>query len=132
MSRFGKLSGSVTRLGRERQMIELAALVRGGELRYAAAERMSAFLDLERLGLGDIYPASARSARRREATKLGLSANDPASEPLEVPLGELLEAYITEVEATAARSNGSPAGPASGAPGAPSAPEPQAQLRITQ
>jgi hypothetical protein len=52
-SRYGRLEGTVTRLGREIQAIEVAGRVSRGEVTYAQGERMSMFLDLERLGLAD-------------------------------------------------------------------------------
>jgi hypothetical protein len=91
-TRYGGLSGTVTRLSREGQAMKLADKVRLGEIGYAAAERMTAFLDYERLGLAEaVYPPSVLAARKREARKLGLAANDLGTDALELELSEMLE-----------------------------------------
>lgn len=100
-SRYGKLTARVTRLCREVQTLEIAARVSRGELDYKQGERLSMFLDLERLGLAkSYYPKSVYAARRREAKKLGHSTADTGSEPLEVELSELLRAYAEAVESS--------------------------------
>lgn len=94
MSRYGVLAGSVRRLARELQTEELAARVSGGRLSYAQGERMSTFLDLERLGLAtSYYPKSVLAARRREAKSLGLALNDSGMTDLDVELEHLLLPY---------------------------------------
>jgi hypothetical protein len=76
-SRYGRLVGTVIRLGREVQATDVAGRVGRGEMTYAQGERMSMFLDLERLGLATTYyPGSVLAARRREARSLGLAPND--------------------------------------------------------
>lgn len=93
VSRFGrgKVRSSVTRLPREVQTMTLAEMVRAGQIGYAQMERLSTFLDLERLGLAEgTYPKSVLAARRREARSLGLSKNDAGDEGLELELDELL------------------------------------------
>jgi hypothetical protein len=98
-ARYGGLSGQVRRLEREVQALEIHELVKQGELTYQQGERMSTFLDLERLGVGQsYYPASVYRQRRREAVKLGLAANDGTVEPLDVNLASLLRAYTEAVE----------------------------------
>jgi hypothetical protein len=97
-ARYGNLSGHVRRLEREVQALEMHDLVKRGELTYQQGERMSAFLDLERLGIAhSYYPASVYRQRRREAVKLGLAANDGTIEPLDVSLASLLQAYTDAV-----------------------------------
>jgi hypothetical protein len=104
-SRFGNLGGTVMRLRREVQTVEIAARVGRGELDYKQGERLSMFLDLERLGLAkSYYPKSVYAARRREAKKLGYSIVDTGSEPLEVELGELLQPYADAIGASDERS----------------------------
>lgn len=77
MKRYGSLPARVTRLSREVQAVQVHKKVKSGELDYKQGERLMAFLDLERLGLAkDFYPATVYQARRREARKLGYSAND--------------------------------------------------------
>jgi hypothetical protein len=54
---------------------------------------------LERLGLARaFYPATVYVARRREARKLGYSANEEGATALDVGLGELLAPYKRAVE----------------------------------
>jgi len=94
LSRFGALTGTVTRLGREMQTIGLAARVESGMLTYAQGERVGMFLDLERAGLSEAYyPPSVLQSRRREARRFGFSANDPGSESLDVDLSEMLDPF---------------------------------------
>ena len=70
-----------------------------GELTYQQGERLSMFLDLERLGLaGSYYPPNVYRQRRREAVKLGYAANDAVVSPLEVEVGDLLAAFVQKVE----------------------------------
>jgi hypothetical protein len=102
-ARYGKLASRVTRLGREVQTVEIAESVKRGELTYSQGERLSMFLDLQRLGLArHYYPVAAYSDRRRLASKLGYSLNDNGAEPFEVELGDLLAPYLRAVEACAA------------------------------
>ena len=97
-SRYGGLSSSVTRLGREVQVGEIAERVSTGELTYAQGERLSMFLDLERLGLAaSYYPKSVGAARRREAAKLGYAANESPL-AVDVDLDDLLRPYVQTVE----------------------------------
>jgi hypothetical protein len=101
--RYGNLAARVIRLAREVQTVEIAERVKRGKLKYAEGERLAAFLDLERLGLArNYYPKSVYSARRREAAKLGYSANDPATQALDADLSELLAPYLRTVEAGSA------------------------------
>jgi hypothetical protein len=91
--RFGKdqVDGRVTRLSREEQVLTLTQRVRLGEMTAAQFERMSGFLDAERLGVArDIYNDRMYSERRREARELGLSVKDVGQEPVDLDLGELL------------------------------------------
>jgi hypothetical protein len=87
-------SGTVTRIEREAQTMKLVERVKLGEITYAQMERMTAFLDLERLGLaGDVYTDAQLRARRKEARELRLSANDAEYEPVELELGNLLHPF---------------------------------------
>jgi hypothetical protein len=89
----------VTRLAREVQAMELAERMRRGELSHGQAERLHLFLDLERLGLArQCYRDSVYAARRREATKLGSSANEGRADGLDVELADLLAAYVQAVD----------------------------------
>jgi hypothetical protein len=98
-SRYGKLAGTVTRLGREVQAMGIAKRMERGELKYAEAERLHLFLDLERLGVARrAYPKSIYAARRREAARLGYSTNETGSAALEVELDELLAPYATAID----------------------------------
>ena len=92
-ARYGKeqVDGRVTRLSREEQVLTLTQRVRLGEMTAAQFERMSGFLDAERLGVArEIYSDRLYSERRREARELGLSVNDVGQEPVDLDLGELL------------------------------------------
>jgi len=116
-SRYGVLAGSVRRLARELQTEKLAAQVSGGGLSYAQGERMSTFLDLERLGLAtSYYPKSVLAARRREAKSLGFASNDNGMADLDVELEHLLLPYREAFgdvgpawEASLAQASGPPA-----------------------
>jgi hypothetical protein len=91
--RYGKdqVDGRVTRLSREEQVLSLTQRVRLGEMTAAQFERMSGFLDAERLGVArEIYSDRLYSERRREARELGLSINDVGQEPVDLDLGALL------------------------------------------
>lgn len=98
-ARFGDLAGTVRRLAREVQAVEIHERVSGKELTYQQGERLAMFLDLERLGLAQsYYPPSIYRQRKREATKLGFAANDGGVGPLDVSLSDLLKAYAGAVE----------------------------------
>jgi len=93
--RYGKeqVDGRVTRLSREEQVLTLTQRVRLGEMSVAQFERMSSFLDAERLGVArEIYGDRRYTERRREARELGLSVNDVGQEPVDLDLGDLLKA----------------------------------------
>jgi hypothetical protein len=97
--RYANLASRVTRLAREVQVIELAGRMRRGELSHGQAERLHLFLDLERLGLArQCYRGSVYAARRREATRLGYSADENGSNGLGVELADLLAAYVRAVD----------------------------------
>jgi hypothetical protein len=99
--RYGALAGKVIRLAREVQVVGIHERVSRGELTYQQGERLSMFLDLERLGLAaSYYPPNVYRQRRREAVKLGYAANDGGS-PLEVEVGDLLAAYVEKVDSGA-------------------------------
>lgn len=78
---------------------------------------MSAFLDLERLGLAtSYYPKSVLAARRREAKSLGFGSNDSGMADLDVELESLLLPYREAFgdagsarEASLAQASGAPA-----------------------
>lgn len=73
----GNLSGTVKRIAREVQTVTLADLCKAGQIGYAQMERLSTFLDLERLGIArTTYPPSIYAARKREARDLGFAPND--------------------------------------------------------
>lgn len=87
----GQLDGRITRLGRERQVVELAEKVVARELTSGQFERMSAFLDAERLGVARaVYNERRYGERRREARRLSLAANEVGTEPIDLDLGDLL------------------------------------------
>jgi hypothetical protein len=97
--RYANLASRVTRLAREVQAMELAERMRRGELSHGQAARLHLFLDLERLGLArQCYRDSVYAARRREATKLGSSANEGRADGLDVELADLLAAYVQAVD----------------------------------
>jgi len=88
-----RAAGSVKRIAREVQTVKLVDRVRLGELTYAQFERMTAFLDAERLGLTDqVYTPEQARSRRREAKQLGLSESDTEYPEFDVVLDELLDA----------------------------------------
>jgi hypothetical protein len=92
--RYGKdqVDGRVTRLSREEQVLTLTQRVRLSEMTPAQFERMSGFLDAERLGVArEIYSDRLYTARRKEARELGLSVNDVGEDPVDLDLGELLK-----------------------------------------
>jgi hypothetical protein len=75
--RYGSVSVNVVRIERETQVVQLASMVELGELTYARAERMSFFLDAERLGVASrVYPQQVLSRRRAEAREIGLQGAD--------------------------------------------------------
>jgi hypothetical protein len=99
-ARYGAVCSTVTRLTTEVQVVEIADRVQVGELTYAQGERLSMFLDLERLGLAQrYYPKSVFAARKREARRCGYSTSDTGAESLTVGLAELLQPYVDAVEA---------------------------------
>jgi hypothetical protein len=98
-SRYAGLSSRVLRLARELQTVQIAELVRAGDLSYSQGERLGMFLDLERLGLARAYYSNAAySDRRRLASKLGFSSNESGQDALEVELSELVAPYERAVE----------------------------------
>jgi hypothetical protein len=100
--RYGGLAGKVVRLAREVQVVEIHERVSRGDLTYQQRERLSMFLDLERLGLAaSYYPPNVYRQRRREAVKLGYAASDGSAAPLDVEIGDLLAAYVEKVESGA-------------------------------
>lgn len=100
LSRYGSLSKRVARLPREQQLLAFARLVEAGALRPSEGERMSAFLDLERMGIATtFYPPSLLSARKREAASLGLAANEIGTESILVDLQNVIRPYVEAVEA---------------------------------
>jgi hypothetical protein len=124
-SRYGGLRSRVRRLAREVQTVQIAELVRTGELSYSQGERVGMFLDLERLGLArTYYSRAAYSDRHRLASKLGLSSNEAGQPALEVELSELVTPYVRAVEESAtrrpsARPEKAAAGDATGTPDTP-------------
>jgi hypothetical protein len=98
-SRYGEISGTVRRLAREVQAMEIHERVKAGEVTYQQGERLSMFLDLERLGIAQsYYPLSVYRQRRREAAKLGYACNEMRCQPLEADLDDLLHAYRGAVD----------------------------------
>jgi hypothetical protein len=68
-SRYGKLSGTVIRLAREVQSLEIADRVKRGELDYKQGERVAMFLELERpRGCQGVLPKD-RFMRREDARR---------------------------------------------------------------
>jgi hypothetical protein len=99
-SRYGNLGTVVTRLAREVQAVEIAKRVKRGELTYSQGERLSTFLDLERLGVAErYYPRTVYAARKREARRLGYAPSDHGTSSLSVNLSELLRPYLDAVQA---------------------------------
>lgn len=87
----GRASGRVTRIPREVQTMTLIERVRLGELTYAQFERMTAFLDAERLGLLEqVYSPEMILKRRREAKQLGISQTDAEYPEFDAALDDLL------------------------------------------
>ena len=85
--------------------MDIADRVHSGEMTYAQGERLSMFLDLERLGLAQrCYPRSVYAARKREARKLGYAASEEGAQSLTVELAELLRPYLEAVGAGGAVS----------------------------
>lgn len=104
---YGTASGKVTRIEREAQTVKLIERVRLGEISTREFEQLTGFLDAERLGLTErVYNPETARRRRALARKIGVSATDAHSEPLDVSLDELLavprSAWSTERLATAA------------------------------
>ena len=94
-NRYGaeQLSGRITRLSREHQVLQLAERVVARELTSGQFERMSAFLDAERLGIArTVYNERKYGERRREARRLSLAVNEVGTEPIDLDLGDLLQA----------------------------------------
>jgi hypothetical protein len=92
--RFGMLAGRITRLIRETQVSRLVEWAASGRLNYAEAERVSMFLEAERLGLARrLYPGSVYAARRREVARIGLASNEPGQPEIEYDLSGLLGPY---------------------------------------
>jgi hypothetical protein len=94
-NRYGgaQLSGRITRLSREHQVLQLAEKVVSRNLTSGQFERMSAFLDAERLGVARaVYNERQYGERRREARRLSLAVNEPGKEPLDLDLDDLLQA----------------------------------------
>lgn len=105
--RYGNLAARVRRIAREVQTVKIHERVKAGELDYKQGERLMAFLDLERLGLAtDFYPSTVYVARRREARKLGYSANEAGATDLDVHLGDLLAPYKRAVEHASSSAQG--------------------------
>jgi hypothetical protein len=97
--RYGNLASTVTRLAREVQAEEIAERMQRGELTHGQGERLHLFLDLERLGLASqCYRKPVYAARRREAAKLGYSANESGRGPMDVSLAGLLGSYTRAVD----------------------------------
>jgi hypothetical protein len=107
-ARYGNLAGSISRVGREIQAVELLRRVQSGALTYAQGERMSLFLDVERLGVAEgYYPRSVLASRKREARTLGLASNECGTQAVEVDLAGLLAPYIDAVSVYVATASGS-------------------------
>ena len=100
-------TGKVTRIEREVQTVKLIERVQLGEISTREFEQLTGFLDAERLGLIEaVYNPETARRRRALARKIGASATDGQSEPLDVSLDELLavprSAWSAERLATAA------------------------------
>jgi hypothetical protein len=88
---YGAATGKVTRIEREVQTVKLIERVRLGEISTREFEQLTGFLDAERLGLtAQVYNSETARRRRALARKIGVSATDVESEPLDVSLDELL------------------------------------------
>jgi hypothetical protein len=71
--------------------VRLIERVRLGELSTREFEQLTGFLDAERLGLTErVYNAETARRRRALARRIGVSAPDARTEPLDVSLDELL------------------------------------------
>jgi hypothetical protein len=104
---YGAVSGKITRIEREAQTVKLIERVRLGEISTREFEQLTGFLDAERLGLTErVYNPETARRRRALARKIGVSATDAHSEPVDVSLDELLavprSAWSSERLATAA------------------------------
>lgn len=89
---LGAASGTVTRLEREVQTVKLVERVQLGEITTTQFEQLSAFLDVERLGLVErVYRPETARRRRKLAKELGIAAADAETEPLDVSLDDLLQ-----------------------------------------
>lgn len=89
---LGAASGSVTRIPREVQTVKLIERVQLGEITTAQYEKLTGFLDAERLGLTDrVYNAETARRRRKLAKVLGVAVADAEIEPLDIALDELLD-----------------------------------------
>jgi hypothetical protein len=92
--RFGSLAGRITRLLRETQVSKLVEWVASGRVSHAQAERVSMFLDVERLGLARrFYPKSVHAARRREVARIGLASNEHGRQDAEYDLSRMISPY---------------------------------------
>jgi hypothetical protein len=88
---YGTAAGKVTKIEREVQTVRLIERVRLGELSTREFEQLTGFLDAERLGLTErVYNAETARRRRALARRIGVSAPDARTEPLDVSLDELL------------------------------------------
>lgn len=88
---LGRASGRVTRIAREVQTVKLIERVQLGEITYAQFERMTAYLDAERLGMVErVYTTEQARSRRREAKQLGLSQSDVEVPEFDAALDDLL------------------------------------------
>jgi hypothetical protein len=87
----GAASGKVTRIEREVQTVKLIERVQLGDISTREFEQLTGFLDAERLGLTErVYNPETARRRRALARKIGVSAADGQTEPLDVSLDELL------------------------------------------
>ena len=70
--------------------MKLSDRVRLGEITASQFEQLTGFLDAERLGLTDrIYKPETARRRRALARKLGISANEAMTDPLDEDLDGL-------------------------------------------
>jgi hypothetical protein len=87
----GVKSGEVVRVSRERQTEDLIPRVQTGELTTSQFEQVSAFLDVERLGVVDrVYRPETARRRRALAAMLGIAVTDAESVPLALDLDALM------------------------------------------
>jgi hypothetical protein len=83
-------AGNVVRIQRE-VADDDAERVQRAESKTAQFERMTAFLNVERLGLADVvYSQALLRTRSREARELGLATVDAEMQELELSLEEVL------------------------------------------